>query len=152
VSPSLTMTRAEREAFLADVHVGVIAIEQGDGPPLAVPLWYDYAPADGLWFVTERDSLKGRLLRAAGRCALCAQSEEPSRYRYVNVEGPIVSVRAADPERDVRPMAHRYLGPATGDLYMDSQRDVGESLVFTLTPERWRTVDYGKLLARPAPS
>lgn len=147
MSPSLNMTRSEREAFLADVHVGVVAIEQAGGPPLAVPLWYDYAPAEGLWFVTERDSLKGRLLRAAGRCALCAQSEEAPRYRYVNVEGPIVSVRAADPERDVRPMAHRYLGPAAGDLYMDSQRDVGESLVFTLAPERWRTLDYGKLLA-----
>lgn len=145
---SLAMSRAEREAFLADVHVGIVAVERDDGPPLAVPVWYDYAPAEGLWFVTERDSLKGRLLRAAGRLALCAQSEEAPRYRYVSVEGPLASVRPADLEKDVRPMAHRYLGPAAGDVYVDAQRDVGESLVFTLAPERWRTVDYGKLLDR----
>ena len=37
----LQMTRAEREAFLAGSHVGVISIEQPDRPPPAVPIWYD---------------------------------------------------------------------------------------------------------------
>lgn len=147
MSQSLAMTRAEREAFLADVHVGVIAIEREGGPPLAVPIWYDFDPGEGLWVVTEKESLKGRLLRAAGRFALCAQTEEPPRYRYVNVEGPIRSVRPADVEKHVRPMAHRYLGKSRGDLYVDGQRADSESLVFTMAPERWRTVDYGKLAA-----
>ena len=62
------------------------------------------------------------------------------------VSGPIVSVRDADKEKDSRPMAHRYFGAELGDLYTDS----GESekvKVFTMRPERWRTVDYGKLQA-----
>ena len=41
-------------------------------------------------------------------------------------------------------MARRFLGEKLGDLYTDSQEGDG-SLVFTMRPERWRTVDYGKL-------
>ncbi|HAS08990.1 MAG TPA: pyridoxamine 5'-phosphate oxidase, partial [Acidimicrobiaceae bacterium] len=46
------MTVEEREQFLADVHVGVLAVERPDGPPLAVPVWYDYRPGGELWVLT----------------------------------------------------------------------------------------------------
>jgi hypothetical protein len=62
----------------------------------------------------------------------------------VSVEGPIVETRPADREKDSRRMAHRYFGPELGDLYTDSQSD-DSSLVFTMRPERWRTVDYSQL-------
>ncbi|MCG8591212.1 MAG: pyridoxamine 5'-phosphate oxidase family protein [Proteobacteria bacterium] len=139
----LAMTQTEREAFLADVHVGVIGIEVKDGPPLAVPIWYDYTPERGLWVITQQNSQKGRALAEAGRFTLCAQTEKPPEYRYVSVSGPIVDVREADRERDSRPMAHRYFGAELGDLYVNSQ-DQGGNRVFTMRPERWRTVDYGK--------
>ncbi len=32
------MTREEREAFLADVHIGVLAIPDGDRGPLTIPI------------------------------------------------------------------------------------------------------------------
>jgi nitroimidazol reductase NimA-like FMN-containing flavoprotein (pyridoxamine 5'-phosphate oxidase superfamily) len=140
---NLSMTAAEREAFLAGVHVGVIGIEQADAAPLAVPVWYDFAPDRGVWLVTDGDSLKARLLRRARRFTLCAQTET-APYQYVSVEGPVVDTRPADLERDRRPMARRYLGRELGDLYLKGQPGAGE-LVFTMRPERWRTVDYGKL-------
>jgi nitroimidazol reductase NimA-like FMN-containing flavoprotein (pyridoxamine 5'-phosphate oxidase superfamily) len=139
------MTRAEREAFLADVHVGVISIEQPDGPPLAVPIWYDYAPEVGVRVITDRGSQKGRALEAAGRFTLVAQTEEPPAYRYVSVSGPIVEVVPADLETHRRPMALRYFGPGLGDLYAESAPGE-DNLIFTMRPERWRTVDYGKIL------
>jgi nitroimidazol reductase NimA-like FMN-containing flavoprotein (pyridoxamine 5'-phosphate oxidase superfamily) len=139
----LAMTTDEREQFLADLHVGVIAIERADGPPLAVPIWYDYRPGGDLWVLTTADSVKGRLLQAANRFSLVAQVEEPPFYKYVSVEGPIVSVRAADVEEDSRPMAHRYFGPDMGDTYVDSTED--QALKFTMRPERWWSVDYSKL-------
>ena len=46
-------------------------------------------------------------------------------------------------------MAHRYFGPALGDRYVESSDGEG-SLVFTMRPERWRTVDYGKHPQRPS--
>lgn len=141
---SLNMSHIEREAFLADVHVGVIGIEQPGHPPLAVPVWYDYAPQVGVRVVTGRDSLKARLLQDAGRFALCAQVEQAPLYRYVSVEGPIVSVRTATLEGDRRPLARRYFGKELGDRYAEST-DAEPNLVFTMRPERWRTLDYAKL-------
>lgn len=141
----LAMTRHERETFLADLHVGVISIERAGLAPLAVPIWYDYDPAIGVWVITGKHSEKGRALAAAGRFALCAQSEAPPVYRYVSVEGPVASVRSAELERDRRPMARRYFGRELGDQYVASGGEGEENLVFTMRPARWRTVDYAKL-------
>jgi nitroimidazol reductase NimA-like FMN-containing flavoprotein (pyridoxamine 5'-phosphate oxidase superfamily) len=141
----LAMTVEDREQFLAGVHVGVLAVERPDGPPLAVPVWYDYRPGGELWILTPEDSVKGQLLQKAQRFSLCAQDEAPPFYRYVSVEGPIVSIRAADEDDDSRPMAHRYLGPDVGDAYVESSED--QSLKFCMRPERWWSVDYSKLAA-----
>lgn len=140
----LTMTKAEREAFLAELHVGVISIERADAPPLTVPIWYDYEPDVGVWVLTEPDSQKGKALSAAGRFSLCAQVETPPGYKYVSVAGPIVEQRPAELERDSRPMAHRYFGPGLGDMYVEG--NAGSSDVYIMRPERWWTVDYGKIL------
>ena len=140
---NLTMSEAERQAFLADLHVGVISIERADGPPLTVPIWYDYEPGGDLWVLTGADSLKTKLLRKAERFSLCAQTEQAPLYSYVSVEGPVVSVDPADIEADQRPMAHRYFGEELGNMYVESLD--GDSLKWTMRPERWFTVDYSKL-------
>ena len=120
---SLKMSIPEREAFLADVHVGVISIEQADAPPLTVPIWYDFRPDVGLWILTGKNSAKRRALDAAGRFSLVAQVETPPAYSYVSVEGSIVSVDEADLEKHSRPMARRYFGEKLGDLYVESESD-----------------------------
>ena len=140
---SLAMTKKEREAFLADLHVGVISIEQKGKVPLTVPIWYDYQPGAGVWVITADNSLKARHLLAAGRFSLVAQSEEPPAYRYVSVDGSVVETRAADLERDLRPMARRYLGNEMGDQYANATGVAGQT-VFVMQPEKWRTVDYRK--------
>ena len=71
----LSMSVEEREAFLADLHVGILGIERADGPPLTVPVWYGYEPGGEVWVLTDGESLKGRLLERAGRFSLCAQTE-----------------------------------------------------------------------------
>jgi hypothetical protein len=63
------------------------------------------------------------------------------------VEGPITSTEAADLERDLRPLAHRYLGAAMGDRYIEQTRDASaqaENVLIRMRPERWLTVDYAK--------
>ncbi len=137
------MSEQERQEFLADLHVGVISIERVDGPPLTVPIWYGYEPGGVVWVVTGADSVKGKLLRAAQRFSLCAQTEEPPFYKYVSVEGPIVDVSPADRERDTRHLAHRYFGVELGDRYIADSKD-GSSLKFSMQPARWWSVDYAK--------
>ena len=140
---SLAMTRQEREAFLADVHVGIISIPDEGRGPLTVPIWYAYDLGRELRVVTARASRKGRLLARAGRFSLCVQTETLP-YKYVSVEGPIVAVEAADLERDRRPLARRYLGAAGGDAYTEYTRGTVGNVVVRMRPERWLTVDYSK--------
>lgn len=141
-----TMTRAEREAFLAEARVAILAIAEPGRGPLAVPVWYDYRPGGDLWFLTQADSQKGRLLQAAGRLSLCVQDPSPP-YRYVSVEGPIAATRPYDIDEDLKPMAQRYLGEAGGADYARRMKESGgnaSGILVTLHPERWLTVDYGK--------
>ena len=140
----LTMTTRERETFLAEVHVGILSIHEDGRGPLTVPVWYAYEPGGELRVVTGRTSRKGRLLERAGRFSLCAQTEVPP-YKYVSIEGPIVAIEPADVERDVRPLARRYLGTKGGDAYIASTRDEhADNVLVRMRPERWLTADYAK--------
>ena len=141
---SLAMTQQEREAFLADLHVGVISIPDEGRGPLTVPIWYSYEPGGELRIVTGRTSRKAQLLQRARRFSLCVQTETLP-YKYVSVEGPVVAIEPADLERDRRPLARRYLGAQGGDRYIEMTREehVG-SVLIRMRPERWLTVDYAK--------
>jgi PPOX class probable F420-dependent enzyme len=138
---SVSMSRAEREAFLAEVHVGVLAVSAGPGRgPLVTPVWYSYQPGGLISFTTGGGSSKARAIAAAGRFSLCAQDEAPP-YKYVTVEGPAVIEPADLAERIA--IARRYLGPAGGDAYIAANPDV-DTVTIRLTPERWQTADFGK--------
>jgi hypothetical protein len=142
----LVMTKPEREAFLADVHVGVISISDESRGPLTVPIWYAYDPGGDLRIITGPESRKGRLLARAGRFSLCVQTETPP-YKYVSVEGPIISTEPADVERDLRPLARRYLGDEMGDRYIAETRNLpthSDNVLIRMRPERWLTTDYSK--------
>lgn len=143
---SLRMTKAEREEFLAGLHVGIISIAEPGRGPLTVPIWYDYQPGGELWILTEASSRKGRLLKQVERFTLCAQTEQPP-YKYVSVEGPITSITSSELERDERPMAHRYLGAEFGDQYIEATGGTAaraNNVLVKMRPERWLTVDYAK--------
>ena len=143
---SLSMTKQEREAFLADVRVGIISIADEGRGPLAVPIWYAYDAGGDLSIMTGRQSRKGRLLAKAGRFSLCVQTEK-APYKYVSVEGPIVSTEAAEIERDLRPLARRYLGETMGDRYVEETRNLpthNDNVLIRMRPERWLTTDYSK--------
>ena len=141
---SLAMTKQERETFLADLHVGIISIPEEGRGPLTVPIWYSYVPGEEVRIVTGRATRKAQLLRTARRFSLCAQTETPP-YKYVSVEGPVVAIEPADLERDRRPLARRYYGAEPGDRYIERTRDLVENVLVRMRPERWLTVDYGKV-------
>lgn len=145
--PSATaMSRAEREAFLAETRVGIVSIAEPGRGPLTVPVWYRYAPGGPVCFATGTDSRKARLIRAAGRLGFCVQTETPP-YKYVSVEGP-ASLGTPDYERDIRQLAVRYLGPQLAEMYlatMSAELSGDANVLVSLTPERWYSVDYSKL-------
>jgi nitroimidazol reductase NimA-like FMN-containing flavoprotein (pyridoxamine 5'-phosphate oxidase superfamily) len=143
------MSKDEREAFLAGLHVGVISIAEEGRGPLAVPVWYRYEPGGDVCIVIGRKSRKALLIEQAGRFSLCVQTEQPP-YEYVSIEGPVVATGPVDPEADLRPMARRYLGSEIGDYWMTSvgyPAQASEDILVRMRPERWFALDTSKLLS-----
>jgi nitroimidazol reductase NimA-like FMN-containing flavoprotein (pyridoxamine 5'-phosphate oxidase superfamily) len=138
------MTRAQREAFLADTHVALLAVEAERRGPFLVPVWYWYRPGSDVHIVTGGGSRKVPLLQRARRASLCVQTETPP-YQYVTVEGPATIAGRPDWERDVRAVALRYLGTKMGEMYLAATAVEHESAVLVrLRPERWQTVDFSR--------
>jgi len=73
----VAMSAAERDEFLAGVHVGVLSAAVGTaGQTLAVPVWYSFQPGGLLTVLTGRRSRKAAAIRAAGRFGLCVQDAQ----------------------------------------------------------------------------
>jgi PPOX class probable F420-dependent enzyme len=135
------MSRAEREAFLAEVHVGVLAVAAGQGRgPLLTPVWYSYEPGGRVSVSTGGSSNKARAIAAAGRFSLCAQDEAPP-YKYVTVEGPAV-IEPAEPAGRIA-IARRYLGIEGGDAFIAANPGVDDVMI-QMMPEHWQSADFSK--------
>src|SRR5437763_13985213 len=113
----IAMSTAKHEEFLGGAHLGVMSAAAGQaGRTLAVPVWYSYQPGGLLTVLTGRRSRKAAAIRAAGRFGVCVQDASPP-YRYVSVEGPVVSEEEFDPAERLA-MVRRHLGAAGGDQYV----------------------------------
>ncbi len=139
---TFTMTDTERDTFLAALHVGVLGISARDRGPVLVPVWYSYEPGGDILFITNKNAKKVKRLEREGRFTLCVQDESPP-FSYVSVEGPIISIEDADHERDLTPIARRYLGEERGDAYVN-ETSGDKELLIRMRPARWSTADYGK--------
>lgn len=139
----MALTRAEREAFLAEPHIGALAVHAGDDrAPLVVPIWYQYAPGGELWILTGRDSRKARLIAAAGRFSIMAERLTPS-IRYVSVDGVVTSTEPATREQ-LTEISARYLPADKVAGYVDfAWEGHGPSVVIRMRPERWVATDIG---------
>ena len=138
---SLKMSVNEREEFLAGVHIGIVSMPRPGKGPLTVPIWYDYSPGGEVSMITNKSSLKGKLLANSDRISLCAQTES-APYSYVSIEGPFQISRPSPDE--LLSMAIRYLGEEQGKLYAESSDSGDDSIVVRIKPESWLTVDYNK--------
>jgi hypothetical protein len=122
----LGMTREEREAFLAEVHVGVVAIAEEGRAPLTVPVVRLRA--------RRRDPLRHRAELPQGdppqeghaREPLCADGDRTLQVR--ERRGPASVGPVKDFERDVRGIAHRYLGPEIGEMYLAAPLRIGRNM------------------------
>ncbi len=144
MASTLRMTKAEREAFLSDVHIGVLAVSNPAGAPLVTPVWYAYEPGGDIRIVIGKDGVKGRAMVNGQRISLCVQTETPP-YKYVTVEGPILR-GPVDFQRDLEDVAVRYLGEKMGKAYVSRSKEssLDDNVLLRLTPDTWRTVDYAK--------
>lgn len=142
----MALSRDERERFLAEPHIGALAVDAGEESraPLTVPIWYGYEPGGEVWILTGRDSRKGELIARAGRFSLMAERVEPT-VRYVSVEGPVVGTEPGTVEH-LREMSARYLPADKVEGYVDfASQDLGEQVVIRMRPQRWLSSDMGEV-------
>ncbi|MFK8847289.1 pyridoxamine 5'-phosphate oxidase family protein [Streptomyces sp. Ac-502] len=143
----MPLSTQEREAFLAEPHIGALSVASGaaDRAPLTVPIWYGYEPGGELWITTEQGSRKSRLIAAAGRFSLMVDRVEPT-VRYVSVEGEVVSTEPSTDE-ELRAMAGRYLAPEAAAAYLKNVLPtLGPSVTIRLRPRRWLSADMGTVV------
>ncbi|MFJ4837014.1 pyridoxamine 5'-phosphate oxidase family protein [Streptomyces sp. NPDC088746] len=142
----MALTRTERELFLAEPHIGALAVDAAEEgrAPLTVPIWYQYAPGGDLWIMTGRDSRKGTAIARAGRFSIMVERLTPT-IRYVSVEGPVVSTLPATREQLVE-MSSRYLPAEKVEGYVDfAWKEHGAQVVIHMRPQRWLSSDLGQV-------
>jgi hypothetical protein len=133
----------DREAFLAEPHIAALSVSAGhDRGPFTVPIWYQYAPGEEAWVLTEAASRKVRLIEAAGRFTLMVDRLAPT-VRYVSVEGPVTRMVPGTDEQ-LQEITARYLPPEKVPAYLEFARtELGEQIAIYLRPQRWLTADLG---------
>ncbi|GAA4430382.1 pyridoxamine 5'-phosphate oxidase family protein [Georgenia halophila] len=139
----MALSKDDREQFLAEPRIGALSVagEEGRGP-VTVPIWFHYTPGGPLWVLTEADSRKVKLIRAAGRFTIMADRKKPS-LRYVSVEGPVTRIEPGT-EDDLRAITYRYLSGESAEKYLDFARtELGAEVVVEMRPERWLSADLG---------
>jgi nitroimidazol reductase NimA-like FMN-containing flavoprotein (pyridoxamine 5'-phosphate oxidase superfamily) len=143
VSVMRPMTQEEREAFLAEPYVGVLSVTaEPDRAPLTTPIWYEYQPGGLVKVITPPGLRKVRLIKEAGRFALCAQVAEVEDYRYVSVEGPVTEIRPTS-KQERFDMAARYLRPDHVTDYVNATEDTASGdVAIHMRPQRWHTFDF----------
>lgn len=137
------LTLAEKQNFLAALHVGVLSIPREGAAPLVSPVWYAYSPGGELSFLTMNNSQKGKLLKEGLPVAFCVQNEKPP-YAYVTVTGRISRITPSLLEEELRPLARRYLGISGGDAYTERE-GVEDTITAHVAIDGWLGVDYGKV-------
>ena len=126
--------------FLAEPHVGILAVGSPSGPPAAVPLWYAYTVGGRIWIITEATSRKRRVLARTG-CATLVVEEVAPRTRYVSVDCELVDARPVTAE-DQRELASPYVPADALEAYLATVAgNLAHEQRITLQPTRWRYAD-----------
>lgn len=138
------MSVPEREAFLSDVHVGIVSVADDEGrAPHARPIWYRYEPGGVVTILTGRGSRKARLIQREGRFSMTVQNETPP-YAYVTVEGPVEAFEDPVNQADRRAIHERYLGREAAEQVLAATAEyAARQVTIRMRPERWNTADYG---------
>jgi len=136
----MPLSEVQRESFLEEARVAVLATVRADGAPHAVPVWYEYAGGK-FYIISGRRAAKVRHIRRVSRASLCID-DRTAPYKAVVVWG-----KAAVSEEGVREMAYRiaerYLGPEEGAKEAETWL-VEPSVIIEVTPQRVTSWDYGQ--------
>ena len=132
----------DKEEFLKQANMGVLATIGPGSRSHAMPVWYIYE--DGRIIVTAaRGSQKHRNIERNGEATLLVDRREPPYYA-VMVQGKAEIGPSPSQELRIR-IASRYLGEERGRAYV-SESTGGNSITIYLQPDRF--VEYHGVTGR----
>jgi PPOX class probable F420-dependent enzyme len=104
-----------------------------EGTPQVTPVWVDYDPETNHVLVnTARGRQKERNVTRNPKVGI-EMSDPDDPYRYLSVQGEVVSVSAADAVAHADDLAGRYMDL---DEYPNHGDEVGERVVIRIRPDR----------------
>ena len=140
------MNEADREEFLRQPHVGVLATLRKDGMPYTVPVWWLW-DGDAFWLTGTYSRVWCNQLLRDSRASLCIEAMQPVAG-HVGVDGPATAHEL--PTFDIWPtsrlLAEKYVGQgdpsraaAVDAFFANMQTE--PRLLFRLEPQVWRAID-----------
>lgn len=130
-------TQPERDAFLAQPHVAILATISPGNRPHAMPVWYLVEDGE-LLILTGRGSQKHRNIERNPEVSLTVDRRDRPYYALM-LQGRAEIGPAPSRELHLR-LSTRYLGPEGGAAYT-AQSNVTDSVTIRLRPGK--TVEYG---------
>jgi PPOX class probable F420-dependent enzyme len=138
------MTPEDRETFLAEPHVGVLATLRRDGLPYTVPVWFLWRD-ERFWISGTYERVWCRQLQADPRASLCIEASAPLAG-HVGADG---TVRLRElPDFDIWPISRalvdKYVGATAGAAAADAfftNMQTEHRLLFELEPQVLRAID-----------
>ena len=140
----LRMTLEERDAFLAEPHIAVVAVPADGMAPVMTPVWYRYEPGGCVYFTSLATGKKASRLKSGTPIALNVQAGDGWAAGYVTVEGIVERISSGDERAELRRMDERYFG-ADADNYMAVVPPDYVWIEVCVRPTRFFSRDYTKL-------
>src|SRR4051794_37295097 len=107
------MTDEERDAFLAGNTLARLAVLDNDGWPYVQPVWYQWEPEEGIfWVIARKKSAWAPMMQKNPKVAISIDGEEKP-YKKVTVQGTAEVVEEPNIGGQwveiARKMSYRYL-------------------------------------------
>jgi PPOX class probable F420-dependent enzyme len=132
------MAVAERDAFLNEARIGVLATLNAHGAPLAIPIWYEWDGARARMFTTN-SSPKVARLRRDGRVCLTVAEPAGVPEAWVAIEGK-ASIEEGTGFALARRLAPRYYPAEQAKRVLaEWGRDAAAWVTIVVEPRRIRS-------------
>jgi PPOX class probable F420-dependent enzyme len=132
------MSIAQRDAFLGQARIGVLAMLGAQGAPIAIPIWYEWDGERARIF-THHQSPKIARLRRDGRVCLTVAEPVGVPEAWVAIEG-LATIEAGTGFALAERLAPRYYPPAQAAQTLAAwQRNAQDWVTIVLDPQRIRS-------------
>lgn len=132
------MSDQQRDAFLAEPRIAMLATLTSDGAPVAIPIWFDWDGKRARMF-TGRTSPKVARIRRDGRVCLTVAEPTGVPEAWVAIEG-VATIEEGTGFALAQRLAPRYYPPEQAARTLAAwERSAGEWVTMVIAPSRIRS-------------